>query len=41
MPEVHEDCVEPPGNEDVEGQSAHEVMLQETGQCPWCGEEDD
>jgi hypothetical protein len=33
-------CPEPDGNElvdDVEVITAHEVMVREGGQCPWCG----
>lgn len=31
-------CHEAEGNEPAaDGMTAHEVMLQETGECPWCG----
>jgi hypothetical protein len=35
-------CTEPDGNEQVAetGLTAHATMLQETGQCPWCGQEE-
>jgi hypothetical protein len=33
------ECSEPDGNEKVDGHTAHDVMLFETGQCPRCGEE--
>lgn len=36
-------CDEPEGNEIVQteqgGWTKHTLMLEETGQCPWCGEE--
>ena len=33
-------CDEPDGNEIVPevGDTAHTVMIRESGQCPWCGE---
>lgn len=44
------ECPEPDGNKPVEDGlaalnggkstiSAHRLMLEETGQCPWCGKE--
>lgn len=35
------ECSDPIGNEEAEeGLTAHQIFLVETGQCPWCGEED-
>lgn len=34
-------CPEPDGREVVDGaDTAHDVMLAATGQCPWCGAEE-
>ena len=37
-------CSEPDGEEVVDTPSgvdrAHDVMIEATGQCPWCGEEE-
>jgi hypothetical protein len=38
--EPHESCTEPGGNDDVAGDSAHDTMIELTGQCPWCGTEE-
>jgi hypothetical protein len=34
-----DDCTEPDGNEETDFGSAHNLMLDEQGYCPWCGEE--
>ena len=36
-------CPEPDGAEEIPGtdESAHDIMIRETGQCPWCHEEED
>jgi hypothetical protein len=33
-------CPEPDGQEEVDGRSAHDLFLDETGECPWCGAHD-
>jgi len=36
-------CTEPPGEEmvlDGETSTAHDIMIDQTGQCPWCGATD-
>jgi hypothetical protein len=47
MPGEDEDlgrCPEPAGDEVVDTETgvdrAHDVMIELTGQCPWCGEEE-
>jgi hypothetical protein len=36
-------CTEPDGNERPEGErrTAHQLFMEEVGQCPWCGLTDD
>jgi hypothetical protein len=33
-------CSEPGGNEMTDGRYAHDLMIEQTGQCPWCGKEE-